>query len=102
MNDIDLFLYQCSLVVGNLFLFLFLYIFDNNDDNRCIGTNVNYYMFAGLTVLAIAGVLVFILITPVKRLATGYTQLDHSHPKGVLQRMGTALRKYIAKNCFFS
>jgi hypothetical protein len=38
---------------------------------------VNYYMFAGLTVLAIAGVLVFILITPVKRLATGYTQLDH-------------------------
>ncbi|CAI8017472.1 UNC93-like protein MFSD11 [Geodia barretti] len=49
-------------------------------------------MFAGLTVLAIAGVLVFILITPVKRPATGYTQLDHSHPKGVLQRMGTAIR----------
>jgi hypothetical protein len=86
------FMLESSLVVGNLFLFLFLYFFDNNDDNRCIGTHVNYYMFAGLTVLAIAGVLVFILITPVKRPATGYTQLDHSHPKGVLQRMGTAIR----------
>lgn len=35
-------------------------------------TNVNYYMFAGLTVLAIAGVLTFILIVPVKRLVCVY------------------------------
>ena len=42
-------------------------------------TNVNYYMFAGLTVLAIAGVLTFILIVPVKRLVCVYVLLTLIH-----------------------
>jgi hypothetical protein len=37
---------------------------------------VNYAMFSVLTVLAVLGVLVFFLIVPVTRPATGYRQLD--------------------------
>jgi MFS family permease len=70
---------ESSLVLGNLFLFVFLYIFEKNGkihQDKCIDVKVNYAMFSVLTVLAVLGVLVFFLIVPVTRPATGYRQLD--------------------------
>jgi hypothetical protein len=61
---------ESSLVLGNLFLFVFLYIFEKNGkihQDKCIDVKVNYAMFSVLTVLAVLGVLVFFLIVPVTR-----------------------------------
>ena len=87
------FMLETSLVLGNLFLFLFLYIFEKKGeivDDQCIDERVNYAMFAVFTVLAIAGVAVLCLIVPVERLSTEYSRLDSGTEKR-LPRVITAI-----------